>query len=105
MWKMFSENNNTVYYDKIDKLVNDYNSRRHYSIKMTPNEASKPKNEKLVYRNLYRDLIYSKPKNPNLLQVIRFEFQNTNDQFFIRDLKKIGQKRYLKFLKYCTQIQ
>ena len=46
MWKMFTVNNNTVYWDKLDKLVNDYNNTRHSSIKMTPVEASKKKNEK-----------------------------------------------------------
>ena len=33
MWKMFTVNNNTVYWDKIDKLVNDYNNARHSSKK------------------------------------------------------------------------
>ena len=46
MWKMFTVNNNTVYVDKIDKLVSDYNNSRHSSIKMSPIEASKKKNEK-----------------------------------------------------------
>ena len=46
MWKMFTVNNNTVYWDKIDKLVNDYNNARHSSIKMTPVEASKKANGK-----------------------------------------------------------
>lgn len=47
MWKMFTVNNNTVYWDKIDKLVND--------IKMTPVEtqASKNKNKSKVWSNLY----------------------------------------------------
>ena len=61
MWKMFTVNNNTVYWDKIDKLVNDYNNARHSSIKMTPVEASKKKNESKVWSNLYGDLIYLKP--------------------------------------------
>ena len=43
MWKMFTVNNNTVYWDKIDKLVNDYNNSRHSIIKMTPVEASQKK--------------------------------------------------------------
>ena len=34
MWKMFTVNNNTVYWGKIDKLVDDYNNARHSSIKM-----------------------------------------------------------------------
>ena len=57
-------NNNTVYWDKIDKLVNDYNNARHSSMKITPVEASKKKNEKIVYTNLYGDLIYLKPCKP-----------------------------------------
>ena len=64
MWKMFTVNNNTVYWDKIDKLVNDYNNARHSSIKMTPVEASKKKNENKVRNNLYGDLIYLKPGKP-----------------------------------------
>ena len=57
MWKMFTVNNNTVYFDKIDKLVNDYNNTRHSSIKMTPVEVSKKKNESEVWSNLYGDLL------------------------------------------------
>ena len=64
MWKMFTVNNNTVYWDKIDKLVNDYNNSRHSSVKMTPVEASKKKNENKVWTNLYGDLIYLKPGKP-----------------------------------------
>ena len=64
MWKMFSANNNTVFWDKLDKLVDDYNNRKHSSIKITPIEASKKENEKKVFANLYGDLIYLKPKNP-----------------------------------------
>ena len=64
MWKMFSANSNTVYWDKLDKLVDDYNNTYHYSIKMTPTEASKKENEKQVFANLYEDEIYLKPKNP-----------------------------------------
>ena len=48
MWKMFSANNNTVYWDKIDKLVDDYNKTRHSSIKMKPVDASKKENEEKV---------------------------------------------------------
>ena len=41
MWKMVSANNNTVYWDKLDKLVDDYHNTYHSSIKMSPTEASK----------------------------------------------------------------
>ena len=64
MWKMFSANNNTVYWDKLDKLVDDYNNTYHSSIEMTPTEASKKENENKVFANLYEDEIYLKPKKP-----------------------------------------
>ena len=64
MWKMFTVNNNTVYFDKIDKLVNDYNNSKHSSVKMSPIEASKKKNEKKVWSNLYGESIYLKPDKP-----------------------------------------
>ena len=64
MWKMFSANNNTVYWDKLDKLVDDYNNTYHSSIKMVPTEASKKENEKQVFTNLYEDEICLKPKKP-----------------------------------------
>ena len=64
MWEMFSANNNTIYWDKLNKLVDDYNNTYHSSIEMTLTEASKKENENKVFANLYGDLIYLKPKNP-----------------------------------------
>ena len=62
MWKMFTTNNNTVYYDELDNLVNEYNTR-HSSIKLSPAEASSKKNQAAVYFNLYGNLKPSaKPK-------------------------------------------
>ena len=64
MWKMFSANNSTIYWDKLDKLVDDYNNRKHSRIKMSPSEASKTENEKQVFVNLYEDEIFLKPGKP-----------------------------------------
>ena len=61
---MFSANNNTIYWDKLDKLLDDYNNRKHSSIKMSPTEASKKVNEKQVFFSLYKDEIYMKPGKP-----------------------------------------
>ena len=60
IFRMFSANNNTIYFDKLDKLVNQYNHRFHSSIRMSPAEASKQKNEGQVFANLFGDLIYAK---------------------------------------------
>ena len=55
MWKYFSANSTNRYIDILDKLVEQYNNTNHSSIKMTPVEASKKKNEGRVWRNLYPD--------------------------------------------------
>ena len=41
IYKKFTENNNTIFYNIINKLVNEYNNKYHKTIKMTPVEASK----------------------------------------------------------------
>ena len=48
MYKKFTENNNTVFYNIIDKLVNEYNNKYHRTIKMTQVEASKKINENKI---------------------------------------------------------
>ena len=64
MWKQFTVQGNTQYLDMLPKLVKEYNNTKHSSIKMTPTEASKKKNEGLVYFNLYGNMeqLSSKPK-------------------------------------------
>ena len=64
MWKQFTVQGNTQYLDMLPKLVKEYNNTKHSSIKMTPTEASKKKNEGTVYFNLYGNLeqISYKPK-------------------------------------------
>ena len=64
MWKQFTVQGNTMYLDMLPKLVKQYNNTKHSSIKMTPSEASKKKNEGTVYFNLYGDmeLLKQKPK-------------------------------------------
>ena len=53
MWKYFTANSTRVYINVLDRLVQQYNSTKHASIKMTPVEASKQKNDNSVWRNLY----------------------------------------------------
>ena len=52
MYKKFTENNNTIFYNILDELVNNYNNKYHLTIKMTPIEASKKINEKKI-KNIY----------------------------------------------------
>ena len=55
MWKYFSDSNTYKYIDVLPDLVEDYNNTVHSSTKLTPKEASKKKNELIVWRNLYPD--------------------------------------------------
>ena len=48
MHKKFTENNNTIFYNILDQLVNNYNNKYHSTIKMTPIEGSKKVNEKKI---------------------------------------------------------
>ena len=64
MWKQFTVQGNTVYLHTLPKILKQYNNTKHSSIKMTPVEASKKKNESTVYFNLYGDMeqLSSKPR-------------------------------------------
>ena len=64
MWKMFSAYNNTIYADKIDELLKNYNSSWHRSVQMSPIAASDIKNSNQVFANLYSDEIYKQVKKP-----------------------------------------
>ena len=52
MYKKFTQNNNTVFYNILDELVSNYNNKFHSTIKMTPLEGSKKINEKKI-KNIY----------------------------------------------------
>ena len=64
MWKQFTVQGKTVYLDILPKILKQCNNTKHSSIKMTPVEASKRKNESTVHFNLYGDMeqFSSKPK-------------------------------------------
>ena len=60
MFKKFTENNNTIFYNIIDDLVNEYNNKYHSTIKMSPIEGSKKIDEKKI-RNIYNFKKTTKP--------------------------------------------
>ena len=53
LFKYFSANNTSIYYNILPELVRQYNSTKHSSINMTPTSASRKQNEPVVYKNLY----------------------------------------------------
>ena len=98
MWKYFTDNNTSVYIDILPDLVEDYNNTRHSSIKMTPVEASKKKNELTVWRNLYPDRLKNIDINPKFSIGDKVRISKKK-----KTLRKVipqdGQKRFLRLQK------
>ena len=65
MYKKFTENNITIFYNVIDDLVNKYNNKYHSTIKMTPIEGSKNINEKKI-KNIYN---FDKTTKPSKFKI------------------------------------
>ena len=87
MMKEFVKNNNTVWYNILQKLINKYNYRYQSTIKMKPVEVNKS-NEKYIKENIYT---YNKTsKNP---------------KFKIGDLVRISLKRRDVFDKSSANIK
>ena len=88
MWKYFTDNNTYTYIDILPDLVRDYNNTKHSSIKMTPVEASKKKNELTVWRNLYPD---------------RLKIHDINPKFSVGDRVRISKKKAIFEKGYTTR--
>ena len=88
MWKYFTDNNTNVYINILPNLVRDYNNSKHSSIKMSPVEASKKKNELTVWRNLYPD---------------RLKIHDINPKFSVGDKVRISKKKKTFEKGYTTR--
>ena len=65
MYKKFIENDNTIFYNILDQLVNNYNNKHHSTIRMTPIQGSKKVNEKKI-KNIYN---FEKTKKPGKSEI------------------------------------
>ena len=68
-------NNNTIWINDLDKLVNEYNNSYHRSIKLNPIDASKKSNENIVRNNLYNFKITNKNQNFQLTIKYGYHYQ------------------------------
>ena len=94
MFKYFSANSTRKYNNVIDEMVDDYNSTRHSSIKMTPVAASEKKNERAVWMNLYGN---------ESAQNINFKFK-VGEKVRITKKKGLSDKVYTpKWTEECSQ--
>ena len=90
MWKYFTDNKTLTYMNVLPDLVEDYNNTVHSSIKMSPIEASKKKNELTVWRNLYPD---------------RYKIYNLTPKFSVGDEVRITKKKKVFEKGYTTKWQ
>ena len=90
MWKYFTDNKTLTYMNVLPDLVEDYNNTVHSSIKMTPIEASKKKNELTVWRNLYPD---------------RYKIYDLTPKFSVGDKVRITKKKKVFEKGYTTRWQ
>ena len=88
MWKYFTDNKTNHCVNILSDLVEDYNNTRHSSIKMTPVEASKKKNELRVWRNLYPD---------------HLEIRDIKPKFSVGDKVRISKKKKTFEKGYTTR--
>ena len=88
IWKHFTDNNTYTYINVLPDLVEDYNNTVHSSIKMTPVEASKKKNELTVWRNLYPD---------------RYKINDITPKFSVGDEVRISKKKKTFEKGYTTR--
>jgi len=84
MWKRFTAENTRNWIDMIDKLMSNYNNKFHFTIKMTPSEASKKKNKAQVLNN--QTHLEPTHENPKF---------KVGDKVRISRIKKIFEKGYL----------
>ena len=91
MYRKFTENNNTIFSNILDQLVNNYNNKYHSKIRMTPIEGSKKVNEKKI-KNTYNFRITKKPGKFKIGDRDRISLEKI---FLKKVMKQIGQKRFL----------
>ena len=65
MCKKFTENNDTIFYNIIDDLVNEYNNKMHSTVKMTLVQAFLKINEKKI-KKVYN---FDKTKKPGKFKI------------------------------------
>ena len=83
-----------VYFDVLDDIVNKHNNTVHRTTKMKPVNVTSGS-----YAEYNED---SNEKIPNLKFVIVSEYQNTKT-FLLKDILKIGQKKFLLLVKLKIQ--
>ena len=84
IYKNFTLNNNTIWINDLEKLVEKHNNSYHRSIKMSPINASKKSNENIIRNNLYNFKITDKKPKFSINDKVRVSLlKNTFDKSYI----------------------
>lgn len=111
----FTATNSRNWVDILSSILDEYNNRKHKTIKMTPMEASEPENATKVYNNLYEGI--DKPKKKEKFKVgdkvriskIKGKFEKgsspnfTHEVFTIKDVLDTNPVTY-KIIDYNGDI-
>ena len=92
IYKNFTLNNNTIWIKDLNKLLKEYNISYHWSIKMSPLNASKKSNENIVRKNYNFKITDKKPKF-SIGDKVRISLLKI---LLKRDILLIGLKKYLQ---------
>ena len=108
IYKNFTLNNNTIWINDLDKLVNKYNNSYHRSIKLKPIDASLKSSENIITNNLYNFKITNKKLKFSIGDKVRISLSkntfekcyasNWSEEIFIIDNIKTSNV-YHYFLK------
>ena len=117
MYRYFSAKNTKRWTNVLSPLLENYNSSYHRSIKTTPTEASKKKNQQQTYRNLY-DKVPTETQTPKFktgdyvrISKYRTKFSRgyepnfTNEVFVVTDVLKTTPPTYnIAEIKHADKI-
>ena len=92
--KHLTASNTSRYIDILQKLIEEYNTRYHSSIKMAPFQASDPENREQVLRNLYSDIKSVKRRKPQFKVVSESEYTGINAHSK-KGISLIGLKKFV----------
>jgi len=87
VWRYLTHENTYRYINVLQHFMNAYNNSHHRSIGMTPVEASRPENEKIVWQNLYGKRPLTSPDR------IRFKYK-VGDYVRISETRTVFRKGY-----------
>ena len=100
MWKEFTKNSNKIYINILPKMLKKYNNKKPRSIKMTPKQASNPKNIEKVYYNLYGKEFHDDIAKYKIGDIVRKTFDKGYNPNWTEEQFKLSKIQYTNPITY-----